>query len=942
MPPRLPARIASSTPSDFDPSPTYRTGSGLREKYLHNRTTRVFTTLLVLLAHRVAAQPHYVLGTAPAANAANATPMGPLEVRFSQPVAAGGASAIKVFSNQHRGYRSGVYTGLNTAVIGFRPRQPFAPGEIISLTIPAGATSATNQPNATPRVAQFIQSAPAGNGRFQRLPFVPSGGTSTIVPHFEKMVLGDLDNDGDLDMMVPSYEAHEVYICLNDGQGGFSPPTPLMPYTFSGPVQVALADVDADGTLDALVVCQALNAVSVYRNNGRGGFVGASPVAVGLIPDALHIGDLDADGDLDFVVANTFSNTLSVRLNNGNGTFTNAPDVTVRDNPRGLGLGDVDRDGDLDLVVSHSASVSVWLNNGNGQFTTPHFTGLAMGDPIEVVLADLNQDGNLDMLSDDFGGLVHLRLGSASGAFGNLTQLPLISYFGGLTVADVDADGDLDIVKSSQDMMLLLLNAGNGTFAAPVAFPLSGTTATSVVTGDVDNDGDLDLLVANYLQRRVDSFLNQGAPPLVRIAGDSVLCPAAQLTLTAVPTAPALSYRWNTGATTPALAVSQPGVYSVVATFGGGLTSTATHRVTASALALQITGDSTLCPGTPLTLLGSAPTATAYRWNTGATTAALAVTQPGTYTLTATNANGCMVSRRVVVRAAVVAIAGSTQLCAGGTTTLTAIAPGATAYRWSTGPTTAALTVGQPGTYEVTATFAGGCTRTATTTVAQPVATIGGDSLLCGGQGGQLTAAQPMATAYLWSTGATAATIVVAQPGTYSVVVSYATGCQSTAQRRVRAVAPLPSFSLGPDTTLCEGTALRLRPTTGSAPGVSYRWDDGTGTSTRLVQEDGLYTLQVSTACETRSASRRVAFQPCLTIPNVITPNGDQVNEHFRVAGLTGIWSLQLYDRWGRQVYTTKAYQNDWGPDAPAGIYYYLLQQAGTSTIRKGWLEVLR
>jgi hypothetical protein len=905
-------------------------------------TLGLLATLLVLFTPRATAQTHSVLGTTPSFNALSLNPAGPLSVTFSQPVSASGANAIKVFSNQQRGYRTGTYTGSNTPVVGFRPSRPFAPGETISLTIPAGAASATNQPNATPRVAQFIQAAPAGNGVFQRLPFLPSGGTSTIRPHAEKIALGDLDNDGDLDVVVPSYEAHLVYFCLNDGQGSFTPPTPLMPLAFSGPVQVALADVDSDGDLDALVVCQALNSIKVYVNNGRGAFTNSFSTPTGPTPDDLHLADLDADGDLDLVVANTFATTLSVRLNNGNGSFSNAPDITVRDNPRGLALGDIDGDGDLDLVVSHSVTTSTWFNNGHGQFTTPIFLGTFMGLPVEVVLADLNQDGHLDLVTGDGDGYVRIRPGSASGVFGNMTTLPSGIYYGGVGVADLDADGDLDIVRASLSVVHVLLNAGNGAFTAPVTLPLSGSTATSVATGDVDNDGDIDFLVSDYLNRRVEKFLNQGAPPLVRIAGDSLQCNASPLLLQAVTTAPALSYRWSTGATTPSISVSQPGLYAVVATFSGGLTSTASHRVVASSLALRITGDSTLCPGATLNLLGAAPTATTYLWNTGATTPALTVNQPGTYILTATGSGGCTASQRVVVRAATLAIVGSPQVCVGGTTTLMAVAPGATAYRWNTGATSAALTVGQPGVYEVTASFAGGCTRTAAVAVVRPVAVIGGDSVLCGDRGGQLTAAHPAATAYLWSTGATTATVVVTQPGTYSVMVSYAAGCQSTAQRRVRAVTALPTFSLGPDTTVCEGTTLLLRPSAAPAPGTTYRWDDGTATATRLVQAGGVYSLQVTTACETRSASRRVDFQSCITIPNVITPNGDQVNDQFRVGGVTGTWSLQLYNRWGQQVYTTLVYQNDWGQDAPAGMYYFLLQQAGSSIPHKGWLEVIR
>ena len=107
------------------------------------------------------------------------------------------------------------------------------------------------------------------------------------------------------------------------------------------------------------------------------------------------------------------------------------------------------------------------------------------------------------------------------------------------------------------------------------------------------------------------------------------------------------------------------------------------------------------------------------------------------------------------------------------------------------------------------------------------------------------------------------------------------------------------------------------------------------------MQAAGLYSLQVTTRCEAHTISRRVDYASCLLIPNVITPNGDGRNDCFVVQGLThGPWALALYNRWGHEVYTTAAYEHDWGAEASAGVYYYLLWQG--STRYKGTLEVFR
>jgi hypothetical protein len=292
-----------------------------------------------------------------------------------------------------------------------------------------------------------------------------------------------------------------------------------------------------------------------------------------------------------------------------------------------------------------------------------------------------------------------------------------------------------------------------------------------------------------------------------------------------------------------------------------------------------------------------------------------------------------------------VRITGPAVLCPGTTGQLVAVgtAPILT-YRWSTGAATSTLPITQPGSYSVTATFAGGFTSTATLVVAPftAVAVISGDTLLCPGRNLVLTAQAAGATALLWNTGATTPTLTVTQPGTYSLTATYAAGCRSQAQVRVGAQPTVPAFSLGRDTTLCEGSTLLLQAPTGAGPGVAYRWSTGATTPTLQVQQAGTYSLQILTACDVRMASRTIQFRPCLTIPTIVTANGDQRNDRFAIQGLSGDWSLQLYSRWGQRVYTTNAYRNEWGENAAAGIYYYLLTRPEGAAIHKGWVEVVR
>ena len=112
-----------------------------------------------------------------------------------------------------------------------------------------------------------------------------------------------------------------------------------------------------------------------------------------------------------------------------------------------------------------------------------------------------------------------------------------------------------------------------------------------------------------------------------------------------------------------------------------------------------------------------------------------------------------------------------------------------------------------------------------------------------------------------------------------------------------------PLFSLGADTTLCRAAGNLTRT---PLPGLMYSWSDGSTGSTLTVAQPGTYT---------RTASRLIEFEarPVL-IPNILTVNGDEFNERFVVRGLPpGEWALIIYNRWGRQVFSTSAYHSEWG-----------------------------
>lgn len=217
-----------------------------------------------------------------------------------------------------------------------------------------------------------------------------------------------------------------------------------------------------------------------------------------------------------------------------------------------------------------------------------------------------------------------------------------------------------------------------------------------------------------------------------------------------------------------------------------------------------------------------------------------------------------------------------------------------------------------------------------------------GDTTICGGGALTLRAVTSApALGYRWSTGATMAAIQVTEPSQYTVTTTFAGGATATAMHRVSTFHPLITpFSLGADTMLCAGQQLVLWAPALAAPGTTYRWSDGSTGPSLTVREAGEYEVEMRLTCSTQTARRRVQLQNCWLIPNVVTANGDRKNDRFVPQGLVGDWSLSVFNRWGTQVYSAERYDGTWG-NAPAGTYYYVLRQASTQQIIRGWVQVL-
>ena len=266
------------------------------------------------------------------------------------------------------------------------------------------------------------------------------------------LVISDVDGDNDLDVLMANgggyYTrdvAEESSLYLNDGDGAFSNATnAVLGGVTSRLRQVAIADIDGDGDRD------------LYLPGGYGAdadhlFVQTEPGAFEDQADArlppftwsnagsAHFGDLDGDGDIDLVVAdwgaaprNSPGDTL-IYLNDGTGVFTTLDDDYVPPSidpmvgrtPIDLDLADVDGDFDLDILVNHRNGQSrIFLNDGAGKFTDGtdgNYPEKHGPYTYNVEACDYDEDGDLDLLLDNAGG-------TQEDPFGNIFEIYSHSY----------------------------------------------------------------------------------------------------------------------------------------------------------------------------------------------------------------------------------------------------------------------------------------------------------------------------------------------------------------------------------------------------------------------------------------------------------------------------------------------------------------------------------
>ncbi len=313
----------------------------------------------------------------------------------------------------------------------------------------------------------------------------------------------------------------------------------------TGPQDVVTADFNNDGRLD-LATSNDDNTVSVLLGDGLGGFGAANNFATGTNPVSLVVGDFNNDGNLDLATANAGNNTtdselnsISILLGTSNGTFQPRVDHSTWFPLIALVVGDFNNDGNMDLIhlsIDTSAwddpYVHVLVGDGQGSFVTGHYEYVYGYSPVGMTIADLNADGRLDVVTVDAGrNTVSVLMGNGDGSL-SYSGLGNSDFFTGplpqaVAVGDFTGDGIPDLITTGywSGWVQVLPGRGDGTFAAGIQS--ASYLGDSLAVADFNGDDKLDVVTAYWSSENLSLLLSQGngafAPPTEPWAGWSIM-----------------------------------------------------------------------------------------------------------------------------------------------------------------------------------------------------------------------------------------------------------------------------------------------------------------------------------------------------------------------------------------------------------------------------------
>ncbi|MCK4871842.1 MAG: VCBS repeat-containing protein [Phycisphaerales bacterium] len=330
--------------------------------------------------------------------------------------------------------------------------------------------------------------------------------TTALTASAGNVALADIDDDGDLDILIAQSDGLRVQ--LNDGTGSFTAGTLYGAGTdFS---YLALANLDGDDDLDVIAVESKGSTdpgfMQIFLNDGAGTLTASEDCDTPTIPSDVTTADLDGDGDLDILVTSLGQHVVSIFYNDGSAHFTGPTNWSAGTFPVMVVAADFKGDGLIEIAT-------VGLGDNRVRILRLFAEGLYIADGAynvgaqshAMAAADLDGDGDLDIVTgDQFGAGFAVLLNNGDGTFADFTPVSAADGIKAVKLADVNDDGAVDIIGAGITGASLFVATGNGdgTFDSATAFD-AGEAPNDVAAGDVNDDGYLDLVSVGNNNRAI-------------------------------------------------------------------------------------------------------------------------------------------------------------------------------------------------------------------------------------------------------------------------------------------------------------------------------------------------------------------------------------------------------------------------------------------------------
>ena len=276
-----------------------------------------------------------------------------------------------------------------------------------------------------------------------------------------------------MDLVIP-YEGNDKIRWLkNNGSGGFTAVT--VGNTADGLENVATGDIDGDGNIDVVATSDDGNKVQWFKNNGNDTFATAADIGTGISgASEVIVKDMNNDNRLDVVVALFDGHKVYWYENGENESFTRH-NVGNANKCDAIHIVDIDGDNDMDIFAGSSQDNEFYWFKNTGTASSPSFSKTTIDssfdDPSSIVTADLDGDNDLDIVVTSYGGKLFWFENDGSQDFTKTTIDGSLNSAEVVRVTDMDNDGDLDVIAAAINANTVWYESNASTLNVEVVYP---------------------------------------------------------------------------------------------------------------------------------------------------------------------------------------------------------------------------------------------------------------------------------------------------------------------------------------------------------------------------------------------------------------------------------------------------------------------------------------